>query len=730
MKHFLILVILFVLASDASAQKPWKWMPLKGPNIGSHSAQLLVGSNGEIISVGRAGYYSTINDGISWDYHKIIPQIHSTDQDYLYSGLLISSTGEYYFYFSSSYDTTDLNVSGVYRSTDKGSTWSQIVKREIIFGIFQIANDTLLMVADLDYQYYIFESIDKGDSWTEVSPTPNGELYPIAATNKDAFFKLDPSQAYIDEVSLINKSYSRIYNGNYNDTTGLVVLNDNLILVFKNSRLIDFDGISQWDTVGRLDGIVSLINGTDNLVYALAQPDLNKLNIASSSDQGKNWSNVGSVSPYQFGDKYSFYCPNSVTLLYENDTALYLSTDRGSSWKEIGLPFDSINTALVANDGRIFTKPVDRYDPTHYVYNYFDAQLSSDKGDSWYKSEPAQVRINGIGKGINGSILAIAPDSNESWNSVWIFDTARRTQWQKRSVVQNVATNPLFATDGSKSTYLATNNYLTEPIIYRSDDNGFSWIDIEAPNTGNSIYSLDAGTDGTLYFGSYPVMYRSEDYGITWTKILPVNDIVKLLSIKTFGTSGVLLGTEGDGLLLSNDKGNSWARIDGKNFDTVTCIAMTSIGEIAAGTNRGLWLSDTTKRNWAKVLLGNFADLYIGALDVSNTDDFYVGTYGSSVWTGTRHYNSVKFSHSENPLIRISPNPASEKITVDLDLPIESTIKLELYDILGRRIALLADGIYSGENQIYFNSANLSSGIYTIILSGSKNESQKLVINR
>ena len=224
-------------------------------------------------------------------------------------------------------------------------------------------------------------------------------------------------------------------------------------------------------------------------------------------------------------------------------------------------------------------------------------------------------------------------------------------------------------------------------------------------------------------------MYRSDDHGTTWTKLLPVSDIAKFTYLKTFGTSGVLLGTEGDGLLQSTDKGNSWSRIDGKNFDTVTCIAVTSIGEIAAGTNRGLWVLDSSKRNWSKVQFGHYPDLYIGALDVSKTDDFYVGTYGASIWLGSRHYSTTVRADVPYPVMKISPNPASERMTVDLDVPEESKISLELYDMLGRKVEVVAEGIYSGEHKLTLNTSNLSSGIYTVVLSGMQNQIQKVIIN-
>jgi hypothetical protein len=141
------------------------------------------------------------------------------------------------------------------------------------------------------------------------------------------------------------------------------------------------------------------------------------------------------------------------------------------------------------------------------------------------------------------------------------------------------------------------------------------------------------------------------------------------------------------------------------------------------GTNRGLWTSDVTKQQWTKVTLGNDANLYIGGIDVAKNDDFYVGTYGSSVWMGTRNYNSANFAFGRSTSLKIFPNPASGNVTISL--PSDES-KVEVYDILGRRISVL-NGSEDGE--IDFNASNLSSGIYTISLRGKTNETQKLIVN-
>ncbi|MDP8206032.1 MAG: T9SS type A sorting domain-containing protein [Candidatus Electryonea clarkiae] len=79
------------------------------------------------------------------------------------------------------------------------------------------------------------------------------------------------------------------------------------------------------------------------------------------------------------------------------------------------------------------------------------------------------------------------------------------------------------------------------------------------------------------------------------------------------------------------------------------------------------------------------------------------------------------------------PNPFNPNLSVVISLPIPSDLKITVLDILGREIALLADGHYTAGHRKYtFNAENLSSGIYLVHASvpGKMNEVRKVVLIR
>jgi hypothetical protein len=63
------------------------------------------------------------------------------------------------------------------------------------------------------------------------------------------------------------------------------------------------------------------------------------------------------------------------------------------------------------------------------------------------------------------------------------------------------------------------------------------------------------------------------------------------------------------------------------------------------------------------------------------------------------------------------PNPFNVSTTITYDLPEKASVSLEIYDILGRRIAGIIDGKQEkGTYRINWNAGGLNSGIYFYVL--------------
>jgi len=59
------------------------------------------------------------------------------------------------------------------------------------------------------------------------------------------------------------------------------------------------------------------------------------------------------------------------------------------------------------------------------------------------------------------------------------------------------------------------------------------------------------------------------------------------------------------------------------------------------------------------------------------------------------------------------PNPASGRVTLAFQVPEPTPLKLEVFDLLGRRVAVLAQGMYSmGRHEVRWEALGLQSGVY------------------
>ena len=78
------------------------------------------------------------------------------------------------------------------------------------------------------------------------------------------------------------------------------------------------------------------------------------------------------------------------------------------------------------------------------------------------------------------------------------------------------------------------------------------------------------------------------------------------------------------------------------------------------------------------------------------------------------------------------PNPFSSSTTIEFELVSPTTVSLDVYDALGRRVATLASGeMAAGPHSVDFDAGSLSNGVYIYTLrAGGTVESRRMVVTR
>ncbi|MGB3074793.1 MAG: T9SS type A sorting domain-containing protein, partial [Chitinophagales bacterium] len=76
------------------------------------------------------------------------------------------------------------------------------------------------------------------------------------------------------------------------------------------------------------------------------------------------------------------------------------------------------------------------------------------------------------------------------------------------------------------------------------------------------------------------------------------------------------------------------------------------------------------------------------------------------------------------------PNPVYDHLQIRFSLNTSQRVAITLVNLFGEEIVTLADGIFStGNQQVYFNAAHLTNGIYAVrFISGENIITKKLMI--
>lgn len=90
----------------------------------------------------------------------------------------------------------------------------------------------------------------------------------------------------------------------------------------------------------------------------------------------------------------------------------------------------------------------------------------------------------------------------------------------------------------------------------------------------------------------------------------------------------------------------------------------------------------------------------------------------------------VNFLPGEIGLFRNYPNPFNSSTLIEYELPAQSIVRIDIYDILGRRIQTLQSGLMpAGRHRVVWDVVNVMSGLYFCrIKAGDCSETRKMVL--
>jgi len=353
--------------------------------------------------------------------------------------------------------------------------------------------------------------------------------------------------------------------------------------------------------------------------------------------------------------------------------------------------------------------------------------VSTDNGATWATKNQGLTDLYVVGLyAINDTVFAgiEGPTGNGDHPIVMFRSTDSGENWTP-------ANNGLTLTWVGAITQIANATIAGGSQICYSLDNGMSWKTV---SPGLTYVHNFAVIGSNLFAGTSSGVFVSTDKGLTWKQ---VNAGLTSPNIYALGVNGMnlLVGTYGSGVFLSSNNGTLWTSSNaGAETTHVRCF-LTYSNYVFMGTDEGVYSSTNGGGSWTPFntgmssLFGQYALGRCGSTIVAGTPQ---GIWWRSL-AGTVAVNEHSAMVINGYLLDQNyPNPFNPSTTIQYEIPKGSTVRLTVYDILGRQVATLVNELkQAGRYEANFNGNNLASGVYIYRLqAGEFTQTRKFVLTK
>ena len=503
---------------------------------------------------------------------------------------------------------------GVYRSTNGGSTWSSTLSPGPGASDLVIDPSNSAIVYAAISGNGIYKSTNGGVNWSLLSS------FPVNSTNGLGRIALGITSAPSTIFAAINvNSTGQLYKST-NGGSGWSLV---------NTPLGPFGGAfcegQCW-----YDIFIAPDPTSANILY------LGGLNLYRSTDGGTNWTDLGGYSGNIHPDQHAFaFDPASHTHIFEgNDGGIWSATagntcSPASCWANLNqdltiTQFQSI-AAHPSTAGTFFGGTQDNGSPQHTGSSIWTLLDGGDGG--WTAYDPSNP-VTMYHTYFNAS-PARSDNSGVTWNDISsTINQADPTSFYVPMAIDSQSPSTL---------YIGTNQ------LYKTTNQGNNWSPLSSPAADNfgvlSAIAVAPSDDHYVYVGtSNGTFYASTNSASSFTSHttgLSSNTFLTKIAVDPSNPQKVYATFSGFGVphvFFSSNSGSTWTDITSNLPDTPTNAILVRNGNIYVGTDIGPFVSNNGGTSWS-VLGSNFPHVTIFDLALTSDGHLLAATHGRGVFS-------------------------------------------------------------------------------------------------
>lgn len=589
---------------------------------GNPNIMYLATGDGDAGDTRSIGVLKSTNGGATWSATGLTYNVTS---GFLIRRLIINPTNTQILLAATN--------SGIYRTTNGGSNWTQVVSGSTYDLEFKPGNSSVVYAGGTTLRL----STDGGVTYSTVStgiPSTGVNRMAIAVTPHDANY------VYV----LASNSSNSGFQGFYRSTNSAVSF----------SLMASTPNLLGWATNGSDTG------GQGWYDLCTAANPLNKdevvvggVNVWRSLNGGSTWSLfghwVGSGAPFTHADQHDLEYDANGVLFNANDGTIYKRL--ASSWQEICGNMNISQIYKMGTSSQTINKWISGHQDNGtsvWTGSSYNAALGGDGMDCFIDRTNdnnvfGEYQNGSLQRSTNGGASWTSATSGLSGTSPWV------TIWKQDP--QSATTLYVGRTDLFKSTNLAVSWTTLTPLPASGTIREFAI----APSNNQIIYVLKSAG-----------IYKTTDGGATWSNVtgsVPVGSAApEFITIDPTDPNNawVVLGgySAGNKVFVTTNGGSTWTNYTA-NLPNIpgNCLIYqpTSNDRIYVGMDIGIYYRDNSQASWTLYNQG-LPNVPVSDFEITpaNPSLLYAATYGRGVWVASL------YSSAASPVCSFSVTSASK----------------------------------------------------------------------